>query len=120
MLQVPHQMLNGKDTFEPRRGEQRQEMVIRGAQVKSQGAVCLGLWSARTKDVYYQVLLTQGTGWANSSREALAAGVSFCSALVGSPLGTTNSPSFWCPRGLSQRSKGEVMGPIMKGLEGLG
>lgn len=35
MLQVPHQMLDGKDTFEPQSGEQRQEMVARGAQVKS-------------------------------------------------------------------------------------
>lgn len=35
-----------------------------------------------------------------------------CSALV-------DSPSLWCLlRGLSHRRKGEIMGPVMKGLEG--
>lgn len=91
MLQVPHQRLDGKGTFEPQSGGQRQKMVTRGAQVTSWKAVCLSLWSARTKGVHHQVLLTLGTGshaalgqslqqqlWA-----VLAAGQS-CSALVDS------------------------------------
>lgn len=84
-------MLDGKDTFGPQSGEQRQEMVARGAQVKSRGAVCLCLWGARTKDVHQQVLLMQGTRRPSNSRAALAAGESFCS-LVDPPPGTTNSP----------------------------
>lgn len=60
MLQGPHQMLGGTETFEPLNEDQRREMVTRGVQVKPQAAACLRLPSAWIKGIQHHILLAQG------------------------------------------------------------
>lgn len=101
MLQVPHQRLDGKGTFEPQSGGQRQKMVTRSAQVKSWKAVCLSLWSAPPSPAHagHREPHSSGQSLLQQLRAALAA------AALGSPCCRT---VLFCSGGFSLSGVSEV------------